>query len=87
MSYHLTQKSIFDKEQSRKDSQKQSGKTSRQLRREAAKKKKCGLEPARAPDAPHSRSAAGDLCIRCEGIPCNHTKTLDRTEIMKGTLS
>tara|TARA_R100000995_G_scaffold30470_1_gene13573 strand:- start:927 stop:1139 length:213 start_codon:yes stop_codon:yes gene_type:complete len=49
MSYHLTQKSIFDKEQGRKDSQKQSGKTSRQLRREAAKKKKCGLEPARAP--------------------------------------
>jgi len=54
MNFHLTQKSIFDKEQSRKDSQKQSGKTSRQLRREAAKKKKCGLEPARAPDAPHS---------------------------------
>mgnify|MGYP003147332312 FL=1 len=49
MSYHLTQKSIFDKEQSRKDSQKNSGKTSRQLRREAAKKKKCGLEPAHAP--------------------------------------
>ena len=60
MSYHLTQKSIFDKEQSRKDAQKQSGKTSRQLRREAAKKKKCGLEPALAPDAPHSRSAAGE---------------------------
>ena len=49
MSNQITQKTIFDKEQSRKDSQKNSGKTSRQLRREAAKKKKCGLEPAHAP--------------------------------------
>ena len=37
----LTQKSIFDKERARKDaSQKNKGKTSRQLRREAAKAKK-----------------------------------------------
>ena len=35
----LTQKSIFDKEQRRKDASAKKGKTSRQLRREAAKKK------------------------------------------------
>ena len=69
----LTQKAIFDKEQSRKDSQKKSGKTSRQLRREAAKRKKCGLEPAHAPDAPHTRSAASDFCPPLSDVPCNHT--------------
>jgi|5B_taG_2_1085324.scaffolds.fasta_scaffold195116_3 hypothetical protein len=34
-----TQKTIFDREQRRKDSNQRSGKTSRQLRREAAKSK------------------------------------------------
>jgi len=34
-----TQKTIFDREQLRKDSNKRSGKTSRQLKREAAKSK------------------------------------------------
>lgn len=37
----MTQQAVFDKEQRRKDEQEQrSGKTSRQLRREAAKAKK-----------------------------------------------
>jgi hypothetical protein len=35
----LTQKSIFDREQQRKDAHQLTGKTSRQLKREAAKKK------------------------------------------------
>jgi len=73
MSNLITQKSIFDKEQRRKDSKKKSGKTSRQLRREAAKAKKSGLEPAHAPDAPHTRSAAGDLCPPLSDVLCNST--------------
>jgi|9_EtaG_2_1085328.scaffolds.fasta_scaffold17323_4 hypothetical protein len=73
MSNQITQKAIFDKEQNRKDSQKKCGKTSRQLRRQAAKKKKRGLEPAHAPDAPYTRSAAGDLCPPLSDVPCNST--------------